>query len=98
MSGVFQTEIELSAIIYCSSGDEPKMNNNVMMLLKLCMSQMWIYVCLKEKQSCVPMCKWLIDEVYKIFIALSIRCRSFLAVRMRISFALLNLLVSDHQL
>ena len=54
VSGVSQTEEELTAIIYCTSGEVTIVNNNVMTSSTLCMSQVWICLCWKD--NC-PVCR-----------------------------------------
>ena len=49
-----QTEEELTAIIYSTSGEVTRLNNNVMMSSTLCMSQVWICLCWKD--NC-PVCR-----------------------------------------
>jgi hypothetical protein len=45
---------ELTAIIYCTSGEVTRANNNVMNLSTLCMSQVWTCLCWKD--NC-PVCR-----------------------------------------
>ncbi len=61
---MFQTEEELTAIIYCTSGKVTKVNNNVIDVVVV------VYVpgvnmsVLEGQMSYVPMCKWLVYAVY----------------------------------